>query len=301
MLFKNHQAHEDRATLEKYAQQLGLNMGKFKAALDAQKVKEADEAEGRGQQDRRARHAGLLHQRQVPLGRAAVRDLQGQDRRRDEAADALIAKGTPKAELYDAMMKDAKTEIPAAPAPPRSRALEEPEDTTVYKVSAATARQGVEDGAAAGGDLLRLPVPVLHARRADSDAARKGVRRQGAPGLEELSAPFHNNADAGRRGGHGRQRAGKFWEMHDKLFENQQALDRANLEKYAQQIGLNLNKFKADLDSGSSRAGSSPTPKRARRRHEARPVFINGHKINGAYPFEAFKKIADDELKKKKG
>jgi len=30
-------------------------------------------------------------------------------------------------------------------------------------------------------------------------------------------------------------------------------------------------------------------------------VFINGRKINGAYPWETFKKIADDELKKKKG
>ena len=30
-------------------------------------------------------------------------------------------------------------------------------------------------------------------------------------------------------------------------------------------------------------------------------VFINGRKINGAYPFETFKKIADDELAKKKG
>ena len=30
-------------------------------------------------------------------------------------------------------------------------------------------------------------------------------------------------------------------------------------------------------------------------------VFINGRKIKGAYPFETFKKIADEELKKKKG
>ena len=36
---------------------------------------------GRGRQDRRARHAGVLHQRQVPVGRAAVRGVQGEDRR----------------------------------------------------------------------------------------------------------------------------------------------------------------------------------------------------------------------------
>ena len=65
----------------------GLNMGKFKAALDSQQVQGGDRGRrGRGQQDRRARHAGVLHQRQVPVGRAAVRGLQGQDRRASSRA-----------------------------------------------------------------------------------------------------------------------------------------------------------------------------------------------------------------------
>ena len=42
---------------------------------------------------------------------------------------------------------------------------------------------------------------------------------------------------------------GKFWQMHDKLFGNQQALDRPSLDKYAQEIGLNMAKFKADMES----------------------------------------------------
>jgi len=33
---------------------------------------------------------------------------------------------------------------------------------------------------------------------------------------------------------------GKFWEMYDKLFANQQNLDAASLEKYAQEIGLDV-------------------------------------------------------------
>ena len=41
---------------------------------------------------------------------------------------------------------------------------------------------------------------------------------------------------------------GKFWEMHDKLFANQQNLDRPNLDKYAQEIGLNMAKFKEAMD-----------------------------------------------------
>src|SRR5689334_23687503 len=44
---------------------------------------------------------------------------------------------------------------------------------------------------------------------------------------------------------------GKFWEMHDKLFENQKALDRASIERYAEELKLNMSKFKAALDSRS--------------------------------------------------
>ena len=44
---------------------------------------------------------------------------------------------------------------------------------------------------------------------------------------------------------------GKFWEMHDLLFKNQRALKRPDLEKYAQELGLNLDTFKKALDAGT--------------------------------------------------
>jgi predicted DsbA family dithiol-disulfide isomerase len=86
------------------------------------------------------------------------------------------------------------------------------------------------------------------------------------------------------------------------MFANQQALDRASLEKYAQEIGLDVAKFKADLDSGkykdeinkdvttfNSNGGGGGTP----------TFFINGRKIAGAMPFESFAQVIDEELKKK--
>ena len=69
------------------------------------------------------------------------------------------------------------------------------------------------------------------------------------------------------------------------------------------ELGLDMAKFKADLDSSKykstieaetkegSAVGVNGTP----------AVFINGRKISGAYPFETFKKIADEELAKKTG
>jgi protein-disulfide isomerase len=42
---------------------------------------------------------------------------------------------------------------------------------------------------------------------------------------------------------------GKFWEMHDKLFGNQDAVTDADIERYAGEIGLDVAKWKADMAS----------------------------------------------------
>jgi protein-disulfide isomerase len=91
---------------------------------------------------------------------------------------------------------------------------------------------------------------------------------------------------------------GKFWQMHDKLFENNQALDRPSLDKYAQEIGLDMAKYKKamdghlyksqiDADSKAGNAvGANGTP----------AFFINGQSVSGAQPFDAFKTVIDKEL-----
>ena len=42
---------------------------------------------------------------------------------------------------------------------------------------------------------------------------------------------------------------GKFWEMHDLLFEHQRELEDADLKKYASQLGLDVARFEADMAS----------------------------------------------------
>ncbi len=92
----------------------------------------------------------------------------------------------------------------------------------------------------------------------------------------------------------------KFWEMHDKIFENQSALAVDNLKSYAKDLGLNTSKFDSCLDDGkyaskiqqqsqaAQAAGVSGTP----------GTFVNGELVKGAYPFETFKQLIDAELAK---
>jgi protein-disulfide isomerase len=44
-------------------------------------------------------------------------------------------------------------------------------------------------------------------------------------------------------------RQGKFWEYHDLLFANQTQLEQNDLERYATQLGLDVNRFRADMQS----------------------------------------------------
>lgn len=100
---------------------------------------------------------------------------------------------------------------------------------------------------------------------------------------------------------------GKFWEMHDVIFEEQEKQGSGTVQftaddvkKWAAKIGLNTSKFNQCLDSGKykqevekdladgSAAGVTGTP----------AVFVNGRLIVGAQPFAAFKTIIDEELKK---
>ena len=41
---------------------------------------------------------------------------------------------------------------------------------------------------------------------------------------------------------------GKFWPMHDVLFQNQAHLKEKDLQRYAAQVGLDMVRFKAEMD-----------------------------------------------------
>ena len=95
---------------------------------------------------------------------------------------------------------------------------------------------------------------------------------------------------------------GKFQEMHDKLFENAKKLKRPELDKYAQEIGLNMAKFKAFMDGNKGEAAIKADQKLARSLGASGTpaFFINGRNLSGAQPQASFEKVINEELKKAK-
>lgn len=94
----------------------------------------------------------------------------------------------------------------------------------------------------------------------------------------------------------------RFWPYHDKLFANPSRLADADLKQHAAELGLDVSKFNACVDShkykaqvetdmrDGEEAGVSGTP----------AFFINGRMISGAQPFDAFKRVIEEELALKK-
>ncbi|HEV8659488.1 MAG TPA: thioredoxin domain-containing protein, partial [Thermoanaerobaculia bacterium] len=61
---------------------------------------------------------------------------------------------------------------------------------------------------------------------------------------------FHQNAQKAAEAAHCAGEQGKFWEMHDRLFANQQNIAAADLPKHAEALQIDTPVFQKCLDSG---------------------------------------------------
>ncbi|MFY0535100.1 DsbA family protein [Nannocystis pusilla] len=72
--------------------------------------------------------------------------------------------------------------------------------------------------------------------------------------FKQYPLPMHKDAAMGSEAALAAGEQGKFWEMHDILFKNQKAMTRADVEKYAEELKLDMAKFKATLDAKTYQA-----------------------------------------------
>jgi len=89
-----------------------------------------------------------------------------------------------------------------------------------------------------------------------------------------------------------------FWKYHDKLFANKQDLGRENLEKWAQELGVDLPKFKAALDNRAYRKMTQDQQKLANKygARGAPAFYVNGRFVNGARQLDFFKQKVQEAL-----
>ena len=110
--------------------------------------------------------------------------------------------------------------------------------------------------------------------------------------------PFHKNARLAHQAAYAAGKQGKFWEMNDILFQNQKNLSEPSLIKYAQELGLNMARFKEDLHSPEAAAVIDRDLKEGVTRNvSGTPHFlINGQELSGALPYSSFKTAVEKSL-----
>ncbi len=108
----------------------------------------------------------------------------------------------------------------------------------------------------------------------------------------------HPKAPAAHAAAEAAYRQGKFWEMHDKIFEDQRAMSPEKYLEYAAELSLDVEQFKKDIASAEvkSRIDAESSDARKVGATGTPAFFVNGRFLSGAKPFEAFKEIIDKEL-----
>jgi protein-disulfide isomerase len=113
--------------------------------------------------------------------------------------------------------------------------------------------------------------------------------------------PNHPNARPAAEAAACAETQGRFWEYHDRLFANPTRLADADLKAHAAALGLDTAAFDACFDNHQQKAGVDADIAAA----DAAGVtgtpafFINGRMLDGAQPFDAFKRVIDEELARK--
>jgi protein-disulfide isomerase len=191
---------------------------------------------------------------------------------------------------------------PAAPTAPTPARAGRPDPNKYYSVNTkGSPRRGAEKAKLDVVAFSDFACPFCSRVNPTLDQIEKEYTDQVAIVFKHLPLRMHTKAPAAHAAAEAAHRQGKFWEMYDLIFANQRQMSPQKYEEYAQQLGLDLDRFRKDVASPevkkkvdadaaeAARLGVSGTP----------GFFVNGRFLSGAKPFESFKQLIDEELKKK--
>ncbi len=110
--------------------------------------------------------------------------------------------------------------------------------------------------------------------------------------------PMHSNARLASKAAMAAHLQGKFWEYHDAIFAHQGALDRASLERYARDVGLDAARFTRDLDGTELdlRMAADEADAKTLGVEGTPTTFVNGRRVVGAQPLAGFKAAVEKAL-----
>ncbi|MCZ6806579.1 MAG: thioredoxin domain-containing protein [Deltaproteobacteria bacterium] len=298
-LFAN-QRELTKENLEKFARELGLNMKKFKAAIEGDKYASTIQKQQTLSQSLGARGTpaffingrNLRGAQPLPAFEAVIDEEL-------KKAKALVAKGIPKAKVYETTIAKGATALktqPGAAKPDANKVYDIPKPKSAPTKGSSKAKVVIQEFSDFQCPFCGRVNPTI-AQVMEEYGDKVQIIWRNYP------LPFHKDAQPAAQAALEvyEQKGNKaFWAYHDILFENQKALSRANLEKYAAQLGgINMKALRAALDSEKHKAAVDADIQavaKAGARIGTPSFFINGKLVQGAQPYAAFKAAIDKEL-----
>jgi protein-disulfide isomerase len=298
-LFANQRALQD-ADIEKYAQESGLNIKKWKADMESPQVQSQIQRDMTDGNTYGARGTPSFFVNGIPVrGALPFEHFKSIIDKEIELAEKLLKEGVKRGDLYNEILarEGGKAVAGAEPAPQRPAAPAGPVD---IKLGRAPVR-GDKNAPIQVVLWSDFECPFCGRVNPTIEKLRETYGNKVSVAFKHYPLPFHPHAELAAVASLAAHKQGKFWEMHDKLFANNRALEKDNLVGYAKELGLNVGQFEKDLNdpelkswvqadmAEGTKNGVNGTP----------ATFINGRLVSGAQPYEAFQSIVDEELKKR--
>jgi protein-disulfide isomerase len=211
-------------------------------------------------------------------------------------SQALIDKGTRPTAVYDALVKDGK-------GPPEPEKKDVPKGLPANDPERGNARAKVTVHEWADFQCPfcgRVEPTLVRLVKEYGDRVRFVWHDQP---LRNIHPRSELAAQAGREA-FAQKGAAAFWAVHDKMFANQKALERTDLDGYATELGLDLGRWNAALD-GEAHAGEIDADKSAGYGSglTGTPSFLivpgkasSGYFINGAQAYARFHRLIERAL-----
>ena len=285
-LFSSPQLDPD--TLEKYARELGLDVGRWKADQQDPRVAAVitRDMELGGNVAVSGTPAFFVNGRRLPGGAAPLEQFSTLIDEELAKAETMVRQGVPASAVYAKLQEKA---VSSAAPPAVIKKVEAPADAASF--GPAMAKVTIVEFSDFQCPYCSRAAPVVKQLK---EAYGKDVRFV----FRHYPLPMHPNAPTAARAAVAAQAQGKFWEMHDWMFDHQQELNQPSLEKAAASLGMDVARFKTAMESQETQAKIDADVAAANGNGvNATPTFfVNGRQHVGGLPIDQFKAEIDKEI-----
>jgi protein-disulfide isomerase len=290
------------APFAQWARELGLDVARFERDLAAASARARIEEDQRlaARSGAQGTPTSFLNCRRL-VGALPLESFRAAVEEELKKADAAIAAGAkPGPALHERLCEENLRTLAAAPP-----AQPQPEEAAPLDARAVAAAVRPDDPSRGRRDA---PLTVLVFSDFECPFCSRAL-----PALREIEArygqdlrivwkhqplPFHQRAMPAALAAEAARQQGKFWEMHDKLFENQRDLSPDSFERFARELGLDVARFRAAMQDPGLRGRVEQDQALAQKLGaNGTPTFIvGGERVVGAVPFETFRPVIDRQL-----